>query len=271
MLAPSVAEAYALPQGKLMEFELWVFALLCCAYFAAGFIDSAAGGGGLLAVPSLLMANIPPDLALGTNKLVIALSMPSSVITYARGGFVKWRLAAVGAPVVLLSGIAGAKALLFFPTETVGKIILCLLPIAIVVTLMPKKKAGTTGDAPTTMPYVRLLVICSLVGFYEGFFGPGAGSFFIFGLHHFVGMGLIEASATSKMLILVATFSALFVFILSGKILYMTALPLAAACIAGYVAGTRMAIRIGPAYIRKMLTFIMILLMVSLIWKFYLS
>jgi len=79
-----------------MEFEIWVLALLCCAYFAAGFIDSATGGGGLIAVPSLLMAAIPPELALGTNKLVVALSMPAFLITYARGGFVQWRLAAVG-------------------------------------------------------------------------------------------------------------------------------------------------------------------------------
>ena len=81
-----------------MEFEIWVLALLCCAYFAAGFIDSATGGGGLIAVPSLLMAAIPPELALGTNKLVVALSMPAFLITYARGGFVQWRLAAVGSP-----------------------------------------------------------------------------------------------------------------------------------------------------------------------------
>ena len=254
-----------------MEFEIWVFALLCCAYFAAGLIDSAAGGGGLIAVPSLLMANIPPDLALGTNKLVVTLSMPSSLITYARSGFVQWRLAAAGTPVVLLSGMAGTKALLFFPTETIGKIILFLLPIAIAVTLMPKKDSGTVSEIPTTMPYVRMFIICSLIGFYEGFFGPGAGSFFILGLHHFVGLGLIQSSATTKVLNLAAAFSALLVFMLNGKVLYTAALPLAAACIAGYIAGTRMAIRIGPAYIRKMLTVIMVLLMASLVWKFYLS
>jgi len=254
-----------------MEFEIWVLALLCCAYFAGGFIDSAAGGGGLIAVPSLLMANIPPDLALGTNKLVVALSMPASLITYAKGGFVLWRLAAVGAPVVLLSGMAGAKALLFFPTETIGKIILFLLPIAIAVTLMPKKDSGTVSQPPTTVPYVRLSTICLFIGFYEGFFGPGAGSFFILGLHHFVGLGLIQSSGTTKVLNLASTISALFVFILSGKVLYMAALPLGAACMAGYIAGARMAIRIGPAYIRKMLTLVMTLLMVSLVWKFYLS
>jgi uncharacterized membrane protein YfcA len=254
-----------------VEFEIWVLALLCCAFFAAGFIDSAAGGGGLIAVPSLLMVNMPPDFVLGTNKLVIALSMPASLITYARSGFVQWRLAAIGTPVVLLSGIAGAKALLFFPTETIGKIILFLLPIAIAATLMPKKDSGMVSETPATIPYVRMFIICPLIGFYEGFFGPGAGSFFILGLHHFVGLGLIQASATTKVLSFASVSSSLLVFILNGKVLYMAALPLAAACIVGYIAGTRMAIRIGPAYIRKMLTFIMTLLMASLIWKFYLS
>ena len=254
-----------------MEFEIWVLALLCGAYFAAGFIDSAAGGGGLIAVPSLLMANIPPDLALGTNKLVVTLSMPASLITYARSGFVRWHLAAVGAPVVFLSAVAGAKALLFFPTETIGRIILFLLPIAIVITLMPKKDSGTASETPTTIPYARMTIICLLIGFYEGFFGPGAGSFFILGLHHFVGLGLIQSSATTKVLNLASTISALLVFILSGKVLYMAALPLSAACIAGYATGSRMAISIGPTYVRKMLTSVMTLLMASLIWKFYLS
>jgi len=254
-----------------MEFEIWVLALLCCAYFAAGFVDSAAGGGGLIAVPSLLMANIPPDLLLGTNKLVVTLSMPASLITYAKSGFVQWRLAAVGAPATLLSGIAGAKALLFFPTETIGKIILFLLPIAIAATLAPPKKSGAVSEIPRTIPYARMVIICLFIGFYEGFFGPGAGSFFILGLHHFVGLGLIHSSATAKVLNLTATTSSLLVFIFTGKVLYMAALPLAAACIAGYITGSRMAIRIGSAYIRKMLTFIMTLLMASLAWKFYLS
>ena len=254
-----------------MEFEIWVLALLCCAYFAAGFIDSAAGGGGLIAVPALLIANIPPDLALGTNKLVIAMSMPASLITYAKSGFVQWRLAAVGMPVAFLSGMAGTKALLFFPTETIGKIILFLLPIAIAVTLMPKRDSGTASETPTTIPSARMIIICLLVGFYEGFFGPGAGSFFILGLHHFIGLDLIQSSATTKLLNLANIISSSFVFILSGKVLYIAALPLGAACIAGYITGSRMAISIGPAYIRKMLTFVMVLLMVSLMWKFYLS
>ena len=253
-----------------MEFEIWVLALLCCAYFAAGFVDSAAGGGGLIAVPSLLMANIPPDMALGTNKLVVALSMPASLITYARSGFVLWRLAAVGVPVVLLSAMAGAKALLLFPAEAVGKIILFLLPIAIAVTLLPKKDSGTASP-PATIPYVRMIIICLFIGFYEGFFGPGAGSFFILGLYHFVGLGLIQSSATTKVLNLAATISGLFVFILGDKVLYLASLPLGVACIAGYILGARVAIRIGPAYIRKMLTTVMTLLMVSLVWKFYLS
>jgi len=254
-----------------MEFEIWVLALLCCAYFAAGFIDSAAGGGSLITVPSLLMANIPPDLALGTNKLVLALSMPASLITYAKSGFMQWRLAAVGIPVALLSGMAGTKALLFFNTEAIGKIILFLLPIAIVVTLMPKKDSGTVTETPTTIPSARVIIICLFIGFYEGFFGPGAGSFFILGLHHFIGLGLIQSSATAKVLNIPTIISSLFVFILSGKVLYMAALPLGAASIAGYIAGSRMAISIGPAYIRKMLTFVMALLTASPIWKFYLS
>lgn len=252
-----------------MELELWVLALLCCTYFCTGFIDAVSGGGGLIAIPALLLAGIPPDFALGTNKVAILGGAPASVITYARGNFVLWRLALTGVPAAFAGGVIGSGALLAFDRETIGTIIVVLLPLAIIVTLMPKNGGTENREITPGTLYVRTPLICGLVGMYDGFFGPGAGSFFILGLHAFAGVGLIHASATTKLFSFGSVVSAFVVFCLNGKVLFLIGLPLAAANAVGGIIGSRAAMRIGPGFVRKMLSGVLCLLMVSLVWKLY--
>lgn len=252
-----------------MELELWVLALLCCTFFCTGFIDAVSGGGGLIALPAMLLAGVPPDLALGTNKMAVALGTPASIITYARGHFVLWRLAVTGIPAAFLGGLIGANILLVFDGETIGKIILFLLPLAVGITLMPKKGSTENREITPNLLYVRTPVISCLVGLYDGFFGPGAGSFFIIGLHSFAGIGLIHASATTKILCLGSVVSSFAVFCLNGKVLFLLGLPLAAANALGGIAGSRMAMRIGAGFVRAMLSGVLCLLMISLVWKLY--
>lgn len=254
-----------------MELELWVVIILCGVYFAAGFIDSIAGGGGLISIPAFLLTGIPPELALGTNKLAAAIGTASSLLTYSRSGLIVWRLALVGLPIALLGGFLGSKVLMFFDSETIGRLVVFLLPLGIFATLIPKKETGRKKEITTLTLYLIVPAICAVIGFYDGFFGPGTGSFFILALYFIVGLGLVQASATAKIFNLASNFSSLCVFVLHGKVLYTLALPLAASNIAGNIIGSKMAIRIGSAFVRKMLIFSLTLLMISLICKFYLS
>lgn len=257
--------------GTYMELELWVLALLSCTYFCTGFIDAVSGGGGLIAVPALLLAGIPADLALGTNKLAVAAATPASIITYARGNYVLWRLAATGLPAALAGGLIGSNALLIFDNETIGKIIVFLLPLAIGITLMPRRGGPGETEVSRNTIYVKTPLICCCVGMYDGFFGPGAGSFFILGLHYFAGIGLIHASATTKIFSFGSTISALIIFCYNGKVLFLLGLPLVTGNTLGNFVGTKMAMRIGAGFVRTMLSGVLCLLMVSLIWKLYLS
>lgn len=253
-----------------MELELWIVALLCCVYFAAGFIDSIAGGGGLLSVPAFLLTGFPPEIVLGTNKLASCCGMSVALRNYARSGLVVWRSALVGVPVVVLGGALGSKALLLFDSGTIGKIIVVLLPIGIAATFLPKKDRGVQELTPKKL-YTLLPLICLVLGFYEGFFGPGTGSFFILALHFIMGFGLLHATATTKLLNLAAGMSGLAVFMWHDKVLYLLAIPLAVANICGNYAGSKMAIKIGPSCVKRFLSVSLTLLFASLVWKFWIE
>ncbi len=253
------------------EIELWILGILCCVYFAAGFVDSIAGGGGLIAIPSFFLTGIPPELALGTNKMSAALGTASSLMTYARSGFVLWKISFLGLPSALAGAFIGSKALLFFDSAMIGKIIVFLLPLGLLVTLLPKKESDATRDLTARDIYLHAPVICLLLGFYDGFFGPGTGSFFIIAFHLVLGMSLVQASATTKIFNLATGLGGFAAFALEGKVLFLLALPLAAANIAGNIIGSRMVIKTGAPFIRKVLVFSLMLLFASLLYKFFLA
>ena len=255
-----------------MELELWIVLLVCLAFFAAGFIDSIAGGGGLISIPAFLLTGVQPEVVLGTSKMAAGLGTASSLLTYARSGLVIWRMALCGIPACLIGAYIGSKAILYFDSATIGKIMLVLLPIGALVTLLPKKSAATgflSSDLRPRDLHVYNPLICLILGFYDGFFGPGTGSFFIIAYHFFLKIGLVQASATAKVFNLATTLSSFVVFAMSGHVLFLLAVPLAAVNIVGNVLGTRMAIRIGAGFVRKILYVSLSLLFASLIYKFF--
>ncbi len=245
--------------------------MLCGAYFAGGFIDSIAGGGGLITLPAFLLTGVPADLVLGTNKLASSCGMAAALGNYTRSGLVVWKSAKVGVPAVLLGAMLGARAVLFFDSATIGKIVVLLLPLGMLATLMPRNKRSASREMTEKDMKVYLPLVCLSIGFYDGFFGPGAGSFFVLALYFLLGFELLAAAATTKLLNLSAGLSGLFVFMWYGKVGYLLALPLSAASICGNMLGSRLAIRIGPDFVRRVLTVSLFLLFISLIWKFWLG
>jgi uncharacterized membrane protein YfcA len=254
-----------------MELELWLVALIGAAFFAAGFIDSIAGGGGLISLPAFLLTGLPPEVVLGTSKTATTFGTGSALLNYARNGLVIWRMAPAGIPASLLGAWLGSQAILLFDSGTIGKIMLFLLPLGAIVTLMPKKTAALSRggqDLAFRHLYVYTPLICLALGGYDGFFGPGTGSFFIIAHFLFLKIGLVQASATAKLLNLATNISSMVVFALNGCVLLWLALPLAACNIAGNLAGSRLAIKIGAGFVKKILYVSLSLLFASLIWKF---
>ena len=241
---------------------------LSVAAFFAGLIDSVAGGGGLISLPATLLMGVPPQMALGTGKFMASMGTTASFITYARNGAVAWRFAAAGAFFSLAGSILGSRAVLIIDNALLGKIILCLLPVAALMTFMPIRKREEGKEAGKLALYVVTPLLCGSIGFYDGFFGPGTGSFMLLGLHCLLGLGLVAASGTAKAFNLASNVSSLVVFIISGKVYYFIAVPMALANVAGNIVGSRLALRRGPTVIRRMLLISLGLLFVSLIWRY---
>lgn len=251
---------------------LEITVILSLVSFLAGLIDSIAGGGGLLLVPSLLIAGLPPQTALGTNKFAATIGTSTALLNFVLHRKVIWKIAIYGIIFALLGGFAGSKAILSFDNKVVGKVIVFLLPVAAIGVLYPKKGSTTEKSSFSKLDlFLKVPLICSPIGFYDGFFGPGAGSFFILAFYLFLGISLIHASGTTKVFNFLSNLGALVIFIFENKVIYLLGIPLAFANIAGNYVGSHLAIKKGEKIVRAFLLISLSVLFVSLIWKYFLK
>ncbi|MDR2800274.1 MAG: TSUP family transporter [Desulfovibrio sp.] len=253
------------------DLDVGLVLFLLAVFFAGGFLDSISGGGGLLTIPALLLTGLPAEVVVGTNKTASLPGIFSALAAYVRGGFVDRGAALRGLPFALLGGLVGSRALLFFDSRAIGLILVFMLPLGIAVTFFPKKESARRRAFSPRARHLRTALVCLVVGLYDGFFGPGSGSFYIMGFYFFLGMGLVQASATIKIFNLAASASASFMFALHGHVLYLLVLPLSLANIAGNLIGARMTMRIGPSFVRRVLGVSLLLLFGSLFCKVFLS
>ncbi|AIW22824.1 TSUP family transporter [Vibrio coralliilyticus] len=252
------------------DITVWILIALMVSAFAAGFIDSVAGGGGLILVPSFILAGLPPHIALGQEKIVSTIGTIAAIRNFVRNKCVIWTAVATGIPAGLVGAYAGAEAILYFDPDTIGKIILAMLPFGIVLSFIPKKSKEHDTDAPINR-YVILLGVPAavfVIGFYDGFFGPGTGSFLILALHYLLKFDLVSASATSKLFNFASNIGALIAFMLAGSVMYALAVPLVMMNLLGNHVGSSSAMKYGPKLIQRTISISLSLLMISLGYKF---
>lgn len=248
-------------------------ALVCgAAALTGGFIDAIAGGGGLLTVPALLLTGVPPHLALGTNKVSCSLGTAVALGTFARSGLVLWRLALTGLAFSLVGSWFGSLLALQVEQEVLGKILVGLLPVGMLLTLAPRRQRPESG-ASITGPRLWLLtpLVCLAIGLYDGFFGPGTGSFLILAFHWVLSVGLMEASATAKVLNLGSNVGAVVAFVWHGQVFWPLAALMTACSMLGNWFGSRTAIRVGAGAVRRFLMVSLGLLLVTLIWRYFVA
>ena len=251
-----------------MELTIITIIFLFITSFAAGLLDSIAGGGGLLMLPSLLIAGLQPQYALGTNKLISSSGTSIAVLNFLRNKKVLLKMAVSGVIFALIGGFFGSRAVLLISQHTLGKIIIFLLPIAALSTLYPKKNIKRKEALSKKDLYFKVPFICAAAGFYDGFFGPGTGSFLAISFYAFIGLNLIEATANAKIINLATNLGALASFIIAGRVMYLIAIPLALANMAGNYIGSRLALTRGEKIIKMFLIVVLIILMATLVWKY---
>lgn len=230
----------------------------------AGFVDAIAGGGGLVTVPALLLAGLDPVSAVATNKLQGSFGTVSATWAFARARKIDWRAVA---PMALAAGggsLAGALAIRVLPGAWLAGIIpLLLVAAALYFGLAPRmteegahRRIGTSLFTATLVP---------LIGFYDGFFGPGAGSFYMIGFVTLLGFGIVRATAHTKALNAASNLASLALYVYSGLVIWPVGLVMGLGALVGAQLGSRLAMRWGARLIRPLLVVVCLLVALRLL------
>ncbi len=240
--------------------------LLCVAALLAGVVDAIAGGGGLLTLPSLLATGLPPHVALGTNKGQSVFGSFAALVRFGRAGLLDKRLAKVSFPAGLVGSLGGAALVLLVKPVVLKPLVLVLL-VAVAV-FLTFRRAPPQKDKPEPGPRPRAQAIGALIalviGTYDGFFGPGTGTFLIVAFSTLLGHGLAHASADAKVVNFASNLAAVALFALKGVVLWRVALPMAAAQFIGGWMGAHMAVKGGDKLVRKVVLAVVIALALKL-------
>ncbi|HWR40509.1 MAG TPA: TSUP family transporter [Patescibacteria group bacterium] len=239
---------------------------LLVAGFVAAFIDSVVGGGGLISMPALLATGLPPGIVLGTNKVASILCSLTSTLSFLRSGKIARRLAISLFPLAFIGSVLGAYTVRLIPPEFLKPLVIILLVLIAVYTYFKKEWGGASTYAGMTGRTAWLSASAVfLLGFYDGFFGPGTGSFLIF-VFLMMGFDFIVAAGNAKMMNLASNLGAVLTFIWLDSVNYQYGLIMGVSMIAGAVVGSRVAIRSGVTYVRPLFIIITTLLIGRQLW-----
>ena len=239
-------------------------AVLAFAAFAAGFVDSIAGGGGLITIPALLLAGFSPTAALGTNKLQGMFGSGSATIHYAANGHVDLSRQLPSALLALVGSAVGALLATIVPGDFLRALLPVLL-IAIALYFALKPNMNDVDRAERLSPFLFGLVVPPLVGFYDGLFGPGAGSFYMLAFVSLAGYGVLKATAHTKLLNFASNIGGFAVFAAVGVVYWKVGLMMGVAQFLGARLGASLAIRIGARLIKPLLVVVCVALAVKLL------
>ncbi len=248
----------------LTEVALDILLLLALAAFIAGFIDSIAGGGGLITVPALLLAGLTPVEALGTNKLQSVFGSGSATYAYASAGLVDVKRQLPSAALAFLGSILGAVLATMLPGEWLRA---ALPPMLVVIALYFafKPDMGDVDRAQRLSPFLFGVTVPPLIGFYDGLFGPGTGSFFMLAFVTLAGYGMLKATAHTKLLNFSSNFGSLIFFSAVGVVSWKVGLVMGAAQFLGARLGARLAMKTGARLIKPLLVVTCVVLAIRLL------
>lgn len=256
-----------------MDFD-FLFVALGLAAFCAGFVDAVVGGGGLIQIPALFAAYpaATPATLFGTNKLASIVGTSSAAVQYSRRVTIPWRVALPGAVAALIGSWYGAKAVAYLPPTVLRPLILVLLVLVALYTFY-KKELGTVSTEPEHGARSTLIAlgIGAAIGFYDGFFGPGTGSFLIFLFIRLLGMDFLRASVTAKILNVATNLAAIAFFAANVELMWKLAAVMAVCNLSGAVTGSRAALRHGVGFVRKMFLGVVSVLIAKLAYDTFLG
>lgn len=247
--------------------EPWVYPALTAIAVLTGFIDAIAGGGGLIMMPALLFAGVPPINALATNKLQSMFGTAIAYRNYALKGLVDWRANLLTILLVFAGASIGVIVVQSIDTRALSLVIpLLLMAVSVYVLLSPRMSDEDAHQRVSAKGYAP---VGAAIGAYDGFFGPGTGSFFTASLVGLRGLGLTRATALTKLLNLTSNIASVLLFAIGGQMFWLLGLCMAIGAMAGGWIGSHSAIRFGARLIRPLLVTLSLALTARLLWGYF--
>ncbi len=254
-----------------MEIELWHYAAVFLLVGFAGFIDSIAGGGGLIAVPTYLALGLPAELILGTNKCVSTAGTSFAVFRYIRNRTILWKTASYGIAAALLGSAIGASFASYLSRSLIFSLLLVVIPILF--TLQSRHLLAAPVAVVLTQRQIAVRASLSglLIGGYDGIFGPGTGTFLLLAFMMTLSMTTREASANARIVNYASNISAFIYFLIQGRIFWPVALVAIAGSICGNWIGSGLVIRDADRVVVPVFRFVLTLLMLKCAYDLFLS
>ena len=240
--------------------------IVCPLVFLAGFIDSIAGGGGLISLPAYYMAGLPPHFALGTNKMSSSIGLIFSTGTYLREGYVYKPLIPISIAGALIGSWLGARSILLLDEQILRWIMVIAIPV-IAVFILFKKDLLTPEEREfnRTREQIIAAVVALTIGWYDGFFRPGAGTFLMLAFVGILKLDAVTACGNTKVVNFCSNIAALAVFIMAGTVNYALALCGAVFAILGNILGARLTVKNGAKLIKPVMMVVVIILMITVV------
>ena len=248
----------------IFDVKLSLILMLFVVAVLAGFIDAIAGGGGLLTLPALFIAGVNPVAAIATNKFQAASATVSATSAFAKKGMINWRYVLPMMAMAALGSFIGALSISFLPRSILeASVPVMLILVALYFAFSPKITNEAVKEKLSV--FVFSLSVIPLLGFYDGVFGPGVGSFIMVGFVSLLGLGILNAMAHTKAVNAASNLGALTVFAWKGVIIWPIALAMALGAFIGAQLGTRCAVKVGARLIKPMLVIMCCLMAIRLL------
>lgn len=250
-----------------MAINIWQLLIICPLVFAASLLDAVAGGGGLISLPAYLIAGLPPHNAIATNKLSSSIGTVASTARFIRNKCVDWPTAIPSGVLAVLGSIAGARLILAIDDTAIRYIMLVLVPVLAFVVL--KKRDLSRAELEPISRKKQFLIVCLFalfVGMYDGFYGPGTGTFLLIAYTQLAKMPLKLAAGNVKIANLSSNVGSLAVFLLHGQAIIPLGLISAVFAVAGHFIGAGLLLKNGARVVKPFILVVLGLLFVRLIY-----
>ncbi len=244
----------------------WSMVLIACVgVFLASFLDSIAGGGGIISIPTYLLAGLPMHIALGTNKISASIGSLASTGRYIRNGCINWRLAIPSAVLAFLGSTAGTRLQLMISEKYLQYLLLVVLPVVAIVVLRQRSFREEPGDIASGKQTAIVLIASLVIGAYDGFYGPGTGTFLLLVYTGLAQMDVRTASGNVKVVNLASGVGSLATAVLYGKVFWALGLIASVSSLAGHYVGAGLTIRNGSKIVRPVVIAALVLLAVKVV------